>query len=252
MILFSLQKALALLVMPAGLVWLFLMGAGLFCFHRRQRGLAISLLLVSVFYGAAGNIHLGAALLTRLEATVPALDLAALEPFDAVCVLGGGISRDPLGRPQLDQAGDRVYLAARLWHQGKAKVLVASGMIRVGPNETRDCGEETRALWRAVGVPDDAILVVKEPCWITRDEIFAYRRLQLRLGWKRTALLSTAAHLPRALAQARKADLAVTPIGAEWRGRRPALQLQSLVPQAEGFSDVQRACWECLGRWLGR
>ena len=37
MTLFSLEKTLALLVMPAGLIWLLILAAALLCLRRRQR-----------------------------------------------------------------------------------------------------------------------------------------------------------------------------------------------------------------------
>ena len=66
------------------------------------------------------------------------------------------------------------------------------------------------------------------------------------------ALVSSASHLPRALALAQQAGPGVTPLGADWRGRPRAFQFHELVPQGEGFLEVQRACWEYLGRWVGR
>jgi uncharacterized SAM-binding protein YcdF (DUF218 family) len=190
--------------------------------------------------------------MARLEAEVPLVDPASAGPFDAVCVLGGGTEEDSAGRPELGHSGDRVLLAARLWHAGRTPLLVASGWGRDSRRGPRDAGVETRALWRSLGIPDSAILAVEEPCWITRDEITAYRKLQERHGWRRLGLVSTASHLPRALALARKAGLVVTPLGSDWRGRPKAFQLQNLVPQGDGFLDVQRACWEFLGRWVGR
>ncbi len=252
MTLLSIQKTLAMLVMPAGLLWLLLLLASLLSFRKWQKPLGTLLLAMALLYACAGNIHLGAALMARLESSIPPMDPGRVDPFEAVFVLGGGTDEDPAGRAQLGLAGDRVYLAARLWHLGKARRLVTSGMGRDSLSGIRNGGEETRALWRGLGIPDSAILVVKEPCWITRDEIAAYRRLQERHGWKRMALVSSASHLPRALALARQAGLAVTPVGANWRGRSRAFQLQDLVPQADGFMDVQRACWEFVGRWVGR
>lgn len=249
MTLFSLQKILALLVMPAGFLWLLLLLACLLCFWKRQKPLASFLLILALLYACAGNVHLGAALMARLESAVPPNQDGS---FDAVCVLGGGSDETPSGGPQLGPDGDRIYLAARLWHAGKARLLVASGMSRDSLRGVRNGGEETRLLWRALGIPDRAILVVAEPCWITRDEIAAYQRLQTRHGWKRMALVSSASHLPRAMALAEQAGLKMTPMGADWRGRPRAFQLQNLVPRAEGFMDVQRACWEYLGRWVGR
>lgn len=252
MTLFSLQKTLALLLMPAGFLWLLLLLACRLCFRRNQKPLGVFLLAIALLYACAGNVHLGTFLMARLESSVPPMDPAAAAPFDAVFVLGGGSEEDPSGRPELGRSGDRIQLAARLWHLGRARLLVASGMGRDSLRGIRNGGEETRVLWRELGVPDRAILVVEEPCWITRDEIAAYRSLQQRHGWQRLALVSSAAHLPRAMALARRAGLEVVPLGADWRGRPLVFQLQNLVPQADGFMDVQRACWEYLGRRVGR
>jgi uncharacterized SAM-binding protein YcdF (DUF218 family) len=250
--LFALQKTLGLLAMPAGVLWLLLLASGALCLLRKQRLPAVLFLLVAAGYALAGNVYLGSRLMARLEAGVPPVDVAALAPFDAVFVLGGGSQQDPSGQAQANLSGDRIVLAARLWHAGKARLLVASGLSRDSLGGVRNLGSETRALWRGLGVPDSAILVADEPCWNTRDEILADRRLQLRHGWKRVGLVSSAWHLPRAMALAKRAGLDATPLGADWRGRPHPFQLQLLVPQQEGFMDVQRACWEFLGRRLGR
>jgi uncharacterized SAM-binding protein YcdF (DUF218 family) len=101
-----------------------------------------------------------------------------------------------------------------------------------------------------VGIPDSAILVVPEPCWTTRDEVKAYARLRAERGWKRMALLSSASHLPRAMAFAEKAGLECTPLGADRLVHSRPFQLQYLVPQAEALDVLQRTCWEFLGGWL--
>ena len=251
MLAFSLEKTLGLLLMPAGLFLLLLLAGAAVCLRRRRSGGAAFLLALAAGYGAAGNIHLAGALCRGLERRVPNPVVETLEPFDAVCVLGGGSDQDPAGRPELGPAGDRVMLGARLWYAGKTRLLVASGMAHDGVAGVHDGGQETRALWRAVGVPDRAILVVPEPCWNTRDEIGAYVRLQASHGWKRIGLVSSAIHLPRAMALAERAGLRCTPLGADWLGRRRPFQLQDLVPQAGAFSLTQRACWEYLGRWVG-
>ena len=252
MIRFALEKTLALLVMPAGILWLALLAQAGWCLRRRQRGPAALALAAALLYTLAGSPRLADALVGSLERRVPVLDPAALPALDAVWVLGAGSELDPAGRPQLSPAGDRVFLAARLWHAGKARLLVASGAARNGPAGARDLGQETRTLWRAVGVPDQAILAVEEPCWNTRDEIRAYARLQAMHHWQRVGLVSSAAHLPRALALAGRAGLDVVPLGADRQDRPRPFLLQDLVPQSRAFDVTQRACWEYLGRWTGR
>lgn len=248
----ALQKTLGLLAMPAGLIWLLLLCGWILCSWRKQRLAAGLFLGAALLYALAGNVYLGSTLLARLETTIPPVDPAAVVPFDAVFVLGGGSQEDPAGRPEAGLAGDRILLAARLWHLGKARVLVASGTSRDSLRGIRNLGEETRVLWRELGIPDHAIRVVDGPCWITRDEILAARQLQLRQGWHRVALLSSASHLPRAMALAHRAGLEATPLAADWRSRPHPFMPQLLIPQGEGFLDVQRACWEWLGQRLSR
>jgi hypothetical protein len=137
MTLFSLEKTLALLVMPAGLIWLLILAAALLCLRRRQRAPAGLCLGIAVLYACAGSPYLGRALMGSLERRVAPVSLAALEPFDAVFVLGGGSEQDPAGDPELGPSGDRVFLAARLWHAGKARLLVTSGAARDGVSGTR-------------------------------------------------------------------------------------------------------------------
>jgi len=251
MIWFSLEKTVALLVTPIGLIWLLMLAGGGLCLRRRQWRPAALVLGAALLYACAGNLSLAGHLAGALERRVPPVALAQLEPFDAICVLGGGSELDPSGAPELGSPGDRVFLAARLWHAGKARLLVASGVAN-GVSGLRDGGQETRALWRSVGIPERAILPVPEPCWNTRQEIQAYVRFQARYGWKRIGLLSSATHLPRAMALARRAGLLCTPLGADWVGRPRPFLFQDLVPQERGLEITQRACWEYLGRWLGR
>ena len=249
MSLLSFQKLLGLLAMPVGLVWLLLIVATVWCWRRQQRGPAILLTLVTLAYAILGNENTGRALMASLEQRIPPTNPATVAPFDAVLVLGGGTSTDPLGQASCGLAGDRVILAARLWHAGKAKVLVASGTAM---GAGRDLGEDTRALWLGLGIPASAIMTVSTPCFITTHEINAYQKLINEQGWKRLGLISSAWHLPRALALAERQHLKLVPVGTDWRGETHAFQMHELIPQGLGFLNCQLACWEYLGRWVGR
>jgi uncharacterized SAM-binding protein YcdF (DUF218 family) len=248
----SVEKTLGMLAMPASLVWLLILALAWLCLRRRQWAPGALALAAALLYAALGNIYLAEAAADTLERQVPPVQVDRLPTFDAVWVLGGGADQDRSGRPQLSIAGDRVFLAARLWHAGKARLLVASGVAPDGHGGRWDGGRETGALWRAVGVPGQAILAVPEPCWNTRDEIRACARLRAQRGWKQVALVSSASHLPRALALAAKAGLTVTPLGADRMAHPRSFQLQHLLPQGEAFAIWQLTAWEYLGRWVGR
>jgi uncharacterized SAM-binding protein YcdF (DUF218 family) len=247
----ALSKLLGMLLMPTGLLWLGLLGAVVWAFRRRTRGLGLFLAVLAAGYTLAGNVQVGHALMARLEAAVPSFPADA-EPLEAVFVLGGGTQVDDQGRAFLRESGDRVMEAARLWHAGRVKCLVASGTSNEAGPAPRDLGADTREIWISLGIPSKAIRVIEEPCFITRDEIRAHGRLKVKAGWRRAGLLSSAWHLPRALALARHEGLDVIPVPSDRRGRVPRFQLWHLVPQQEGFQNTQLACWERLGRWMGR
>lgn len=224
----------------------------LWSWHLRKRAFAILLSCGTLGFTLAGNRRLGERLVSALESQVPVVDVAATKPFDAVFVLGGGTNLDPRGEPEFGIAGDRIALAARLWHMGKARMLVASGNSQDGIDGLRDLAQETRTLWRGLGIPDKAILTVAKPCFITREEITEYHRLCEQHKWKRVALISSASHLPRAMTLANKAGLQVTPIGADWYSRARPVLLRDLIPQEHGFHLTHRALWEMIGAKLGR
>jgi uncharacterized SAM-binding protein YcdF (DUF218 family) len=248
----SFQKFLALSVMPVGLLWFGLIVVMFWALWRRHFVTALLLLVLAGMYAIAGNVLVGGVLMASLESQVPRVDPVDVEPFDAVCVLGGGTELDGEGHPQLGTSGDRVMMAARLYHAGKAKLLVASGVSLDDSAQPRDLAQETRSLWLAMGVPDTAILCITDPCRITREEIAAYAALQRQRAWKRVAVISSAWHLPRAMALAEHAGLTMIPVGSDWRGRDRSWRVQDCVPQGQGFLHVQLACWEYLGRWVGR
>lgn len=254
-----LQKTVGFLVMPAGLLWVGLIAVTLAALRRVRRSASLGgrsdawfLLLLTAGYTLAGNVHVGHALMRSLEAEVPEQGGNPATAFDAAFVFGGATELDSFGRPQLACSGDRVMAAARLYHAGLVRVLVASGVSMDDPAGPRNLGEEARKLWLSVGVPESAILVVETPCRVTKEEVTAFLVLKQQHGWKRVALVSSAWHLPRILRLSKRAGLEGVPYGSDWRGRRHVFQWQDIVPQGAGFWRVNVAMWEYVGSVSGR
>jgi uncharacterized SAM-binding protein YcdF (DUF218 family) len=248
--LFILQKVVSRLAMPPGLLWLALLVGLAVAFHHAA-GYRWALLGFTVIYTLAGNVWIGSTLLHRLEAQV---QYAPLEvPLDALWVLGGGTSLRPDGSPQLGPAGDRVTSAARLYHQGKVKRLLASGTSVAGIQQAhaRDLGAETATIWRELGVPAAAIQTVPGPR-NTLEELAALSALVQTHRWARVGLLTSAWHLPRALRHAHRHQLVVIPVGSDFRGERPSFGVVGLIPSSPGFDRVRVALREQLGAAMGR
>ncbi|HZO12449.1 MAG TPA: YdcF family protein [Polyangiaceae bacterium] len=249
---FVVQKWLARLCMPTGILWLGLFAVGLVTLRRRERRLAAAMLLLFCGYSCAGNEVVGTKLVGFLENDHPA-PAAPGVPYDAVVVLGGGTGETPDDTVQLAESGDRLIAAARHFHRGHTKLLVATGISAEGVSspEARDLSGEARALWRDLGIPDAAIVAVPEGR-NTSEEITVIARLIGERGWKRVGLVTSAWHMPRAMRLAARHSLALTPLPADYRGGRTMLSIVQVVPSAEGFEHTELAAWEWVGRLVGR
>ena len=228
---FAEQKILARLIMPAGLFWLALFGLTLATFRLRQRGLGLGLALLFVAYTALGSVPLGHAMVGALERSVPepSQDLK----FDAVFVLGGGTTLAPGDQPELGAAGDRLRLAAGLWRAGRARRLVASG-FSPPPYGLGDLAAHTVSLWSEMGVPTSSTTTLRGVN--TSEEMAAYAKLAKDLGWREMGLVSSAWHLPRALALAERHGLEVTALPADHRtGSQPLVPSPLVDPTAGGI-----------------
>jgi uncharacterized SAM-binding protein YcdF (DUF218 family) len=241
------KKVIALLLMPAGLVWLGLMAAvGWPGLSFRARGLAMLLLAV---FTLAGNSWSGSFLLGGLEKRYVALPPAS-EPFEAVFVLGGGTSARPDGGAQLGPAGDRLIAPARMYLAGKTTHLVASGLSVTEIGNYRSLAGETASLWLELGIPESAITRINAPR-TTREEIVEFKKLIEARSWRRVGVCSSAWHLRRVETICRSEGLEMVPIPADFLSGSLPWNAMYAVPQARGFQNVQKALWEYLGVFTG-
>lgn len=240
------QKLVSRLLMPLDLLWLGLLSAGLIQAWRRRWwaaglfGVAFALLTFSASGWVADR------LMTALEQQIPRTSPTTLPAVEAVFVLGGGTDLRPDGEPEFGVSGDRLAVAAAAYLHGRTPLLVASGSGFPGLDAERNCAAETAHLWRALGVPAEAIIELPGPL-NTVQEIAAYRELCATRGWTRIALVTSAWHLPRALALCHRAGLDPLPLGADWRGRDLGWSLLNFVPTGQAAATTQLACWEWLG-----
>lgn len=246
------QKIVAGLVMPAGLIWAVLFGLAAVAARRRD-GWAWAWLTVWGLYGAAGSPWLGSVLLYQLEAPYRSVD-PLTEPADVVVVLGGGTTLGPT-RSQAGPAGDRVLLAAERMRRGRTQRLITTGSSIPDLGQPRDLTQETLEIWQNLGIDPDRVVRLSQPK-NTSEEMEAVAAWCRSHGVTQVGLLTSAWHLPRATALASRAGLDVVPLPADFRVSVPPRKAWpgplDLIPSGGGFQDVHRACWEFLGRWVGR
>jgi uncharacterized SAM-binding protein YcdF (DUF218 family) len=241
------KKVIGLLVLPSGVIWLGLMAmVGWPGLNRLGRAFAM---LVLILYTLAGNAWTGAWLLGRLESPYAAMARPS-QPFDAICVLGGGSSATPNGDAQLGPAGDRLIVPARLFLSGKARHLVASGLSVTDIGGSRSLADDTAAVWLELGIPETAITRLSKPR-TTAEEIRAYKELIAVNSWKRVGVCSSAWHLRRVEKICRSEGIGMVPVPADFLSAPLPWTPMYAVPQARGFQNVQKALWEYLGGIIG-
>jgi uncharacterized SAM-binding protein YcdF (DUF218 family) len=164
-----------------------------------------------------------------------------LPPHDAIVVLSGGSHTgrgDEGGAILGTRSLDRLVQGLRLYRQGAAPVLVLSGGS--GPVPQAD---SMRAVAVELGVPA-AALVVERRSRTTRENAAEVRRLVPAAH--RIVLVTSALHLPRAVALFRREGFAVTAVPADYLSP-PRFAFDQLLPRASAIAASDAAIHEWVG-----
>ncbi len=215
--------------------------------HRRPAWWTGLAALLWLWIGATPAVSHWA--LLQLEQAYPPVDVQALQPAQALVVLGGAMRAPSAGYPlpDLQQAADRVWHAARLYHAGKAPLLVLSG----GAAQTPGALPEAVAMQlflRDLGVPDAAMLLETRSA-NTRENAEMTAALLKSRGISRVLLVTSALHMPRARAQFERAGLQVVPAATDHLATETPNTLRWL-PSAEALDTSGRVIKEWVGRRL--
>ncbi len=187
-----------------------------------------------------------------LESAYPPVLVASVPAAPAAVVLGGAMgpssARQPF--PELHQAADRVWHAARLYHAGKAPLLVLSGGGAHNPGALPEA-EAMRLFLRDLGVPDSALLL-ENHSGNTRQNASMSAALLKQRGISSVLLVTSATHMARAKADFEAAGLQVVPAATDYQSLG-APSTTRWLPSAEALDASGRVIKEVVGRWaLGR
>lgn len=256
-----LSKLLPLLVYPLGLGCLMLAAALLL---RKQEKWRTGLLLTTlVLLWLGGNRWVAVSLARSLEwRHLPEGDVSVAP---AIVVLGG--STEPANAPrsqvEVNSAADRVLYAAMLYHQGKAPVILLSG----GSIDWMETGESSPAedmaqLLENLGVPRDA-LWLEEQSLNTYENALYSRQILEQNGIESILLVTSALHMPRAVALFEKQGLEVIPAPADFTVTEEGWEtlfsgpietrIITLLPNASSLALTTNALKEYIGMafyWL--
>ncbi len=250
-----LTKILSQLAYPLLASLLLAAGAGVLFWRSRRRSGAVLLGVALSWLWLWSTPAFSDWLRATLEQRYPPPPLEQLPAADAIVVLGGAMEAAAPPRrpdPNLGAAADRPWHAARLYRAGKApRVLVSGGTLPWSEIEQPE-SSVMAALLQEWGVP--AAAMIEEPRSRTTRENRDYSLPLLRgLGVRRILLVTSALHMPRALALFRATDLEVIPAPTDFEiGAPNNAHLLRWLPDAQALADGSRAFKEYLGRWVDR
>ncbi len=249
------ERGLRRLAMPAGVVGMLLTFLCLQMRDRKSSPLFCVSALAWVTFMVFANGQVAQLLVNRLESDFLNMKpLEEKEPFEAIIVLGGGCSQGYNGETQVNGGGERIVLAAKMYHSGLAKKLVCTGkrIEEIEPEGKNPADQYVRVLLQ-LNVPASAIETVGG---INTAEEF--RNLGARFKpEQRVGLITSAWHLGRAMRLARANGMEVQPLPAGFRSieqKRQTLAgiMLDLIPGDEAMATNAGSIREYLAALVGR
>lgn len=244
------EKTATLLVMPIGILWLITSGR---CAQLAMRGrLFRSKMLLALwsFLYVGGTSPLNIVLAQWLERQEKTYNPATDAPLDIVVVLGGGTSQGDW-RAQASSAGDRIVMAAELYHQKLTRRLLTTGEATAGVSRNMvDPTVQTIEIWTKLGIPRDAILTIGGRN--TFEEVSNLKKIWPELGVARVGLLTSAGHLPRAMRLARSQQLPAIPVAANVGGPMDSMGWLDFLPHAGNFQSLASKQHEIMAYFVNR
>jgi uncharacterized SAM-binding protein YcdF (DUF218 family) len=245
---FVLSKTIGYLVMPSNL--LMAIGLiGLVLLFTRFRRLASWLIVTSlVLIALVGYSPLGRILLLPLEERFPPWDPSRGAP-DGIVVLGGAISPGvsaARGVVALNGSAERLTVAAELARRyPNARIIFTGGTASLDPTEPLEAPLAVKE-FEALGVAHDRITAEEQSRNTIENAAFSRLLADPKPG-QRWLLVTSASHMPRAIAAFRAAGFPVEAYPVNWRtrGRRDAAEL--FVSFAEGLAMTDYATHEWVG-----
>jgi uncharacterized SAM-binding protein YcdF (DUF218 family) len=244
---FFLSKILDLSFAPLSWV-IVLLGAALVLRRRRPRAaplLVVAALALAVLF----SLEPVANSLTRSLETPRATTMHDGVTYDAALLLGGLVDEratESYGPPSYNDNAERMLTTFDLLRTGRVRYAVVSG----GPVE----GAKTKVI-EAQAIADQLVawgiapdrIVVDGRAVNTRENAVNCARIAHERGWEQLVVVTSAFHMPRALACFRAVDLPVDALAVDYRSFDPETAGASWLPRAQYLAQSTAALRERAG-----
>ena len=250
------SKILSLFLDPLALAIILLVCAFLVR-KRRPKIFQITYVGTLMFLAVAACPTVEVWLTASLERQYPDRDVDSYRSAQAIVVLGGTIHMPSTAHHAsgIIDSSDRLLMALRLYHAGKAPLVVLSGgnnplFTEEVPQQSE--AEVMRGLLVEWGIPDAALQVEVGSINTRENALFSHQLLANR-GVRRIILVTSAMHMPRAAAAYRKAGFDVVAAPADFQtGWSAPSAIFRWIPESGALVGSSRAIREWLGLWVYR
>ncbi len=251
---YAAYKVVKIAVYPLSWI-LILLALALFGLWRGRRRLLQTCLVAALVLTYGLSLPLTARTLARtLEHRHPAptrIDrISAAPAYDAVVVLAGGVGRRGDLRPEdslLPASLERLLCGRALMAQGLAPVLVFSGGNADPFAELTPEAEVMARTLRTIGPPPGALELETRSRTTFENAVETKKLLGPRI---RIALVTSALHMPRAMALFKHQGFDPTAFPCGYVAGGPESAIKEFLPDVDNLEDSTRAINEWVGLWL--
>jgi uncharacterized SAM-binding protein YcdF (DUF218 family) len=250
------EKLLPILVYPVGLSLVLCLLTLALSIVRRSQALRLTVSAAIVLLWISSMPAFADLITATLEDQYPAVPVAEAPTVDVIIVLGGDIAspRRRISEPELGEGADRLFEAYSLWRAGKARTMLISGGDLPWAQPSRPEAEIVGVALQTLGVPADAILVEGQSR-NTRENAVNSAALWREKGFQSGLLVTSAIHMPRAMATFRAVGLNLAPWPSDFRADySQGYSLFDFLPDAHALELTTLSVKEWLGlavyQWL--
>ncbi len=181
---------------------------------------------------------------------------------EAIVILGGATKSALKPRPMVDvnEQGDRVLYAAKLYKDGLAPLIIASGGRIEWKNGGTPEAQDMAELLQLMGIPDSVI--IQEPNSLnTYENAVNVKQILTAKGINQVLLVTSALHTPRAKLIFQRQGINIIPAPTDFivseddietLNRNGQAFLLNILPDAENIAKTTKALKEYLGIFIYR
>jgi uncharacterized SAM-binding protein YcdF (DUF218 family) len=245
----SLSKIAPVLVYPLFLVLWSLVFAAALLYRGRVRGAGASIVIAIAILVVCGNPSFSNAVYASHERTHLPRPIADYPEVDVIIVLGGSLDLPlpPREYADLGAAADRPLHGARLYRAGKADAVLLSGGNVFPQAGFAAESHYTARLMNEWGVPDSALLVEGRSRNTYENAVYS-KALMSERGFRSALLVTSALHMPRALAVFRTAGVDVVAAPTDYKiVEHDQPSLLNWLPNLRAMGAITEVVRERLG-----